>query len=420
MTEYTHTNTPSSPSHGSRHALHEQARHEQAQHAQARHTQTSRPSPGRRKQDPSSQGRLQAEPARRQSWAGLSPNEILARYKPNQASPLRVLDVLIELFNTQHTALQKSVSHKTQYERKIFLRRFFRELTSKGGFKTAPDPRNLGQKHIHTMVQVWQRDKLAPATIQTYLSFLRGLALWLGKPGLVRKPAAYGLSIEEYQRHEVAREDKSWSAHGVDVEAVLAEVTAFDARVAASLRLMDTLALRKKEAVMFRPWVDAVPFDQTGLPLEKKEAEHYIWTKGKGGRCRWVGVTTDEQKAAITIAQSLAENRDSHMGNPAHSLKRNMRRLEYVLAKFGITKRERGVTGHGLRHGKFHDVYEDVGGVPSPVRGGVPISPELDRQARLAVSAMAGHARARAASAYVGRSVVMRSKDLRQNNPPAK
>jgi hypothetical protein len=84
---------------------------------------------------------------------------------------LRVLELLIELFNTQHTALQKTVSHKTRHERAMFLRRFFRDLTVKCGFKTAPDPRNLGQKPIQAMVQVWQREKLAPATIQTYLSF---------------------------------------------------------------------------------------------------------------------------------------------------------------------------------------------------------------------------------------------------------
>jgi len=49
-----------------------------------------------------------------------------------------------------------------------------------GGLKTVPDPRNLGQKHIRAMVQVWQQEHLAPATIQTYLSFLRGLAMWMG------------------------------------------------------------------------------------------------------------------------------------------------------------------------------------------------------------------------------------------------
>jgi len=55
----------------------------------------------RRVQLPSSPGRnTNHEPARRQSWAGLSTQEILARYKPGTAPPLKVLDVLIELFNT--------------------------------------------------------------------------------------------------------------------------------------------------------------------------------------------------------------------------------------------------------------------------------------------------------------------------------
>ena len=104
------------------------------------------------------------------------------------APPLKVLDVLIELFNTLHTSLEKTVSHKTRQERAQFLRRFFRDLSLKAGFKMAPDPRNLGQKHIHAMVQVWHDECLAPATIQTYLSFLRGLAMWMGKPGFVRGP----------------------------------------------------------------------------------------------------------------------------------------------------------------------------------------------------------------------------------------
>lgn len=66
------------------------------------------------------------------------------------------------------------------------------------------------------MVQVWRQDKPKPATIQTYLSFLRGLAKWLGKNGFVRGPAHYGLEIDEYQRHEAAERDKSWSAQHID------------------------------------------------------------------------------------------------------------------------------------------------------------------------------------------------------------
>ena len=63
----------------------------------------------------------------------------------------------------------KTVSHKTRQERAQFLRRFFRDLNLKAGFKMARDPRNPGQKHIHAMVQVWHDERLAPATIQPYL-----------------------------------------------------------------------------------------------------------------------------------------------------------------------------------------------------------------------------------------------------------
>ncbi len=367
---------------------------------------TSRP----RATDPVSPGRIPGmDPPRRQDWGVKSPQEVLARYRPGRADPLKVLDVLIELFNTRHTAREKTVSHKTRHERARFLRQFFRDLQRKAGFRTAPDPRNLGQKHVHAMVQVWQREHLAPATIQTYMSFLRGLASWLNKPGFVRAPSHYGLSLEEYERHEYAQRDKSWGAHGLDVEAVLVQVAQFDARIAASMQLMDALALRRKESVMFRPFEHVVPFEQTGLPFESRKADEYVWIKGKGGRVRWVPLETDGQRSAVAQARSLATGRDAHMGDPALDLKRNLRRLDYALEKFGITKRLAGTTGHGLRHGNLNDLYEDVTGVPSPVRGGGSVSAEVDRAARLAVSERAGHSRVRASGAYIGSALPRQS-----------
>ena len=134
--------------------------------------------------------------------------------------------MLLQLFNQQHTALTKTVSHKTHQERADFLRRFFRDLHKRAGFKTLPDPRNLGPKHVHAMVQVRREDSLKPATIQTYLSFLQGLAKWLGKNGFVPSPADYGLEIEEYQRRKAVERGKSWSAQGVDIEALINEFVA--------------------------------------------------------------------------------------------------------------------------------------------------------------------------------------------------
>jgi len=313
-----------------------------------------------------------------------------------------VLDILLELFNTRHTALNKTVSHKTRHERAQFLRRFFRDLKGKAGFNTVPDPRNLGQRHIQAMVAIWQRDSLAPATIQTYMSFLRGLSNWLGKAGFVRAPAHYGLSPQEYQRHEVANADKSWSAKGIDATAVIAEICAFDRHVGASLRLMHAFGLRRKESVQVRPFEHVQPFERTGLAPEQQESESCLWVKGKGGRVRWIPITSSEQQEALTFARTVVHSQASPIGNPARDLRGNLRRLDYALARFGLTRAALGVTAHGLRHQALNDAYEAQTGVPTPVRGGGTVALDADRAARYKVSNLAGHARLRAAGAYIG------------------
>lgn len=350
-----------------------------------------------------SPGRLHGQDSpRRQNWAGKSPQQVLDMYPPGRTPVNRVVDVLIELFNPLHTALEKTVSHKTRYERAHFLRRFFRELHTDAGFKLAPDPRNLGQRHVQAMVKVWQRRKLSPGTIQTYLSFLRGLAMWLNKPGFIRRPEHYGLTPDEYERHENAQRDKSWSGNGIDVEALLAQVSVYDARIGASMRLMVKVGLRRKESVMCRPYAHVHPFEETGLPDEQREADRYLWTKGKGGRARWLPLATEEQQSAIAHARSVVSGHDAHMGAPDRDLKSNLRRLDYALRKFGLTKRESGTTGHGARHDHLQGQYQDTTGTPAPVRGGGPVDRDLDRQARLRVARVAGHARLRSAGAYIG------------------
>ena len=367
-----------------------------------------------------SPGRLHGQDSpRRQNWAGKSPQQVLDMYPPGRTPVNRVVDVLIELYNPLHTALEKTVSHKTRYERAQFLRRFFRELHTDAGFKLAPDPRNLGQRHVQAMVKVWQRRKLSPGTIQTYLSFLRGLAMWLNKPGFIRRPEHYGLTPDEYERHENAQRDKSWSGNGIDVEALLAQVSAYDARIGASMRLMVKVGLRRKESVMCRPYAHVHTFEETGLPDEQREADRYLWTKGKGGRARWLPLATDEQQAAIAHARSVVSGHDAHMGAPDRDLKSNLRRLDYALRKFGLTKRESGTTGHGARHDHLQGQYQDTTGTPAPVRGGGPVDRDLDRQARLRVARVAGHARLRSAGAYIGaiRRSPAGSRDPAQGEP---
>ena len=279
-----------------------------------------------------------------------------------------------------------------------------------------PDPRNLGQKYLRAMVKVWQQEHLAPATIQTYLSFLRGLGMWLGKHGFVREPAYYGLDVDEYQRHETAQRDRSWTAHGVDIDALIDRVLAYDRYVGASLRLIRAMGLRRKESVQFRLFESVVSFADTGLSPQQEEADRYVRVKGKGGRVRVIPLDRPARLAALELAQDVVGSRDAHMGDPARDLKRNLRRFDYVMEKFGITVRERGITGHGLRHEVLMDIFQAATGVPPPVRGGGPLAPQIDQAARQAVSRLAGHSRTRATGAYLGQSVAMRSKPWKR--PP--
>ena len=328
-------------------------------------------------------------PPRCPAWAGLTPQQILARYRPGRSDPLQVLEVLLTLFNGQHTAREKIVSHKTRYERASFLRRFFRDLKRKAGFATVPDPRGLRQKHLQAMITVWQQERLAPATVQTYLSFLRGLASWIGKHGLVRSPAAYGMEAPDYQRHENALRDHSWSAQGVAAQEVIEQIWAFDRYVGAALGLILAFGLRRKESVLCRPYAHVQDHGADGRCLR---------VTGKGGRVRWLPVDSPQRQAALDAARQVVDRTDAPLGDPAHDLRHNLRRFDYVLQRFGLTRAERGVTAHGLRHQVLIAHYEALSGEPAPVRGG----DGKDSEARRAVAELAGHARSRASGAYLG------------------
>ena len=178
---------------------------------------------------------------------------------------------------------------------------------------------------------------------------------------------------------------------------------------------------------MFRPHRNVVAFESTGLPSEEREADRYARIKegSKGGRLRFVALDSPARLAAVEHAQDVAVGADAHMGDPGRDLKRNLRRFDYVLEKFGVTKRQLGATAHGLRHEMLNDLYKDETGAASPVRGGGPVPPEIDKAARLVVAKAAGHSRIRAAGAYLGavskRTPIdpRRAADPGRRNPPA-
>ena len=110
-------------------------------------------------------------------------------------------------------------------------------------------------------------------------------------------------------------------------------------------------------------------FADTGLSPQQEEADRYVRVKGKGGRVRVIPLDRPARLAALELAQDVVGSRDAHLGDPSRDLKRNLRRFDYVMEKFGITVRERGITGHGLRHEVLMDIFQAATGVLPPVRG---------------------------------------------------
>jgi hypothetical protein len=111
---------------------------------------------------------------------------------------------------------------------------------------------------------------------------------------------------------------------------------------------------------------------------------------------RWVPLATEAQRAAAcACAQLVVTGRDAHMGAPdACDLKRNLRRLDYALEKFGFTQAPSAAPqGTGCGTSACKTLYEGITGEPSPVRGGG----SGDRRTRPCGPAggvsLAGHAR---------------------------
>jgi site-specific recombinase XerC len=298
---------------------------------------------------------------------------------------------LLEEHGRKATRQNKIVSHETFDVRKDHLLLVLRELRGLG-YKLE-SVYNLKQKHVSALAKAWEKSGLSASTIANRISSVRALSLWIGKPGMIQKAADYVQNPGTVQRMQATTEDKSWSAAGVDIDAMTGLVEQYDRRVGLMVRLMKAFGLRKKEAAMFRPWKADL-----GLAIRVRDGT-------KGGRERVVPIETDEQRAVLAQAKIQAPRANDHIGYPDLNLEQSLRRVNYVFEKFGLTKRGLGVTAHGLRHEHLNNLYEAITGVPSPVRSNS-VTGNIDRHlhdvARARVSQEAGHNRLNISDAYIG------------------
>ncbi len=79
--------------------------------------------------------------------------------------------------------------------------------------------------------------------------------------------------------------------------------------------------------------------------------------------------------------------------------------MYYVQKIHGISRKLIGTSSHGLRHEYLQNLYEELAGTESPVRGGAPVDIDIDRFARSQIAEAAGHARFSVSSCYIGRVI---------------
>ncbi|MFT3760084.1 integrase domain-containing protein [Thauera sp.] len=318
-----------------------------------------------------------------------------------------VLTLLLREHNWRHSSKHKGVSHKTMAERQRFCHWLF-DFLRRPPRQFKLDPRSFSGRHAEAVMAHWQSEakagRMSPATIQTYFSFLKTFTAWIGKPRLLRPIGCYFEDARLYQRSLASGIDKSWRAQGVDVEAVIRAVEAYDVHAAVSLKLMQAFHLRFKESVMLRPHEDVLTAAQAGRVGE--QIAFYLDThRGtKGGRERMIAIDTAQRQAAIDYARRVTVGVHESVSDPRLTLQQAMRHLRYVMERHGIARAALGVTPHGLRHQGAADGYEAITGQRPPVAGGGLVDPELDRRARQQLAEHLGHGRTQITDAYFGKT----------------
>lgn len=286
------------------------------------------------------------------------------------------------------------VSIASRRERRLAIRLAFAQLWEMGyRLKTC---RSLGGRHVRALVERWDREGLAAGTLHTRLSYLSIFASWIGKRGMVGCLTDY-CQKDRVTRKHIAERNKSWQANGMSPEQVIELAKDFDERLALYLTLQHTLGLRVKESLEFRP---LVALADDGVTLE-------VFEGTKGGRRRTVRLETDAQRQAYSWASEVArQTRGGRVRWPGLTFKQAQRKFYSLMEhKLKITRRDSGVTAHGLRHGFAQDHYHRrTGGLPTPIEGGAigAIDRRTHAEASMSTSKALGHSRLAITASYYG------------------
>lgn len=116
----------------------------------------------------------------------------------------------------------KRISDTTARERGQFLKRCIHDLCrvpdAQGKVYKIRNIKNFGLRHVAHLVWIWEQRGYSASAIQKYLSFLRTLATWIGKKGMIGDASDYLTDPARAKRIRIATSDKGWEAKGIDVD----------------------------------------------------------------------------------------------------------------------------------------------------------------------------------------------------------
>lgn len=305
------------------------------------------------------------------------------------------LKVILHEHNHLKLSGRGNASYRSQEARATRIWNFFEVLRRDLHFGIA-DPKNLKPKHIEALVKYWVDKQLSANTIDNHLTVLRLFSSWINKTGMVHSLSHY---CPDMKRTYAAQTDKSWSATGKDPWELWDKVYEKDKVVGMQLLLGMAFGARRKEMVSFKPFIHC--------------HEQYIelFQGTKGGRPRIVAISNEFQRAVTQVLKDFVRSRggkpEEYLGSPDKTLLQNLNRFDYVLKSVGITKKDEGVTGHGLR-AEYANNELQKRGLITTIRGGTgKLGDKFStRLAYLQVSEDLGHSRVSVMPAYAGSFVL--------------
>jgi len=289
---------------------------------------------------------------------------------------------------------QEPAARKTRENKRLFYNRMFAELWMLG-YKIQRAS-NFAPRHVEALMKSWSDKGLSIGELHGRLSAMNILLEYLGKGDHVKRVQDY-FPDRDMTRVQIAQENRSWEARDVDAEEIIEKAREKEERFACILALQHRFGLRAKEAIEMRP--ERAYSDGGGDAILVIEGT-------KGGRPRIVPITTEAQRKTIEWACELAcRTKSGRMRWPGDSWVKSQAKYYYRCnAWLGITKKELGVTPHGLRHEFAQTVYRRKTGKPTPIEGGAlgQIRREEHAEASRVVSQQLGHGRIDVAGTYYG------------------